>query len=498
MFVSRIVKWVEKNKLEFFLLVLLLLLAAFLRFYRIEDFIVFLGDEGRDVLVVKRMIVDHKWTLLGPTASVGGMFLGPIYYYFMIPFLWLFRFEPVGPAVMVALFGVATVFLVYKTSREFFGSLAGLLAALLYSVSPLAIVYSRSSWNPNVLPFFSLLTVYFLTKALGGKKRFFFLAGACLGVALQLHYLASFLFFVAAAAVFLFEPRRMKGWLLALGRFGLGFLLTFSPFVLFELRHQFPNTRSLWRFILAGKEVAFQAGRFLPIIANVFFRLFETVVCDHRLFLAIPLLVFVLGGMGWSVKQRKIAKKKAILLLWIGLGCFLFGFYQKPIYDYYLGFLFPAPFLLVGFIVEKLEKRKILVFGFLALALAIFGFNLANSPAFGTANRQVANTKNDVRILLEQTGGQPFNFALITGGNSDHAYRYFMEIWDREPVTLAHDPGSITDQLMVICEVKPCGVLGHSLWEIAGFGRAEIAGEWSTPDGKIIYKLVHYRGDEER
>ncbi len=91
-------------------LVLILTLAAFLRFYRLPEYLQFLGDEGRDVLVVMHMIVHHQWTLLGPTASVGGFYTGPIYYYFMLPFLWLSHLDPVGPAVMAALFGLATVF----------------------------------------------------------------------------------------------------------------------------------------------------------------------------------------------------------------------------------------------------------------------------------------------------------------------------------------------------------------------------------------------------
>jgi len=37
-----------------------------------KDYIIFLGDQGRDVLIVKNIIVDKKFTLLGPTASVGG------------------------------------------------------------------------------------------------------------------------------------------------------------------------------------------------------------------------------------------------------------------------------------------------------------------------------------------------------------------------------------------------------------------------------------------
>src|SRR3989338_6339332 len=151
------------------LLILIIALASFLRLYRIQDYLTFLGDEGRDVLVVYN-ILHGKLTLLGPTASVGGFFLGPIYYYFIAPFLLVFNYNPVGPAVMVALFGIATVYLIYKFAGEIFNSRVGLISALLYSISPVVIAYSRSSWNPNVMPFFSLLTLLILYKAFQKDK----------------------------------------------------------------------------------------------------------------------------------------------------------------------------------------------------------------------------------------------------------------------------------------------------------------------------------------
>src|SRR5258706_4321744 len=114
-------------------LIVILCIGAYLRLHDIAGYMTFLGDEGRDVLVVKHMIVDHKLTLLGPTASVGGFFLGPIYYYFMLPFLWAWNLNPVGPAIMVALFGVATVFLVFKVGKEFMSPWVGLIAASLYA-----------------------------------------------------------------------------------------------------------------------------------------------------------------------------------------------------------------------------------------------------------------------------------------------------------------------------------------------------------------------------
>ena len=98
-------------------------------------------------------------------------------------------------------------------------------------------------------------------------------------------------------------------------------------------------------------------------------------------------------------------------------------------------------------------------------------------------------------FVMTRTDAKPFNFALITGGNSDHAYRYFFTIWNHPPITIEHgsENKTVTDQLFIVCESLPCEPLGHSLWEIAGFGRAEIAGKWKVSVVEV-YKLVHYKG----
>lgn len=98
--------------------IVILVIAAFFRIYKISDYMTFLGDEGRDAIVAKD-ILQGNFTLLGPRASAGDFFLGPIYYYMMAPFLFLSNLDPVGPAIMVALFGVATVFLVYYVGVVF-------------------------------------------------------------------------------------------------------------------------------------------------------------------------------------------------------------------------------------------------------------------------------------------------------------------------------------------------------------------------------------------
>src|SRR4030043_719133 len=183
--------WIRNNRKEFILLALILALGAFFRLYRISEYMIFLGDEGRDAVVVRRLLVNFDPILVGPGTSIGNMYLGPLYYYMMAPALFLAGFSPVGPAVMVALFGVATIFLVWYTARIWFGKTASIVSSLLYAFSPVVIIYSRSSWNPNIMPFFAILTIFSLWKIWKEERyKWLIITGISYAFVLQSHYLA--------------------------------------------------------------------------------------------------------------------------------------------------------------------------------------------------------------------------------------------------------------------------------------------------------------------
>jgi len=511
------------------LLTLILLGSAFFHLYRIEDYITFLGDEGRDVLVVWNILHGHL-TLLGPTSSVGGFFLGPIYYYFMTPFLWLFHYDPVGPAVMIALLGIVTVWFVYKIGAEFFGSTAGLIGAFFYAISPLVLIYSRSSWNPNAMPFFTLLTMYILYQAVKKKSmKLFALVGFLFGIDMQLHYIETFIIPVIAVYIplgrLINSPQKVKKisqvlwgtvkeYCFVLG----GFVIGFSPFLAFEARHDFLNFRNIFTFIFHSKDTG-AGGNFFLAIGTIFFRIFGRLVAgfpqperiQHYPLWELQLwgifsIVLGIGAVGLIIWQLKKQKKqtdgilqKSLLLLWLGFGILLFGFYKKSVYDYYFEFLFPLPALLVGNLFSTLwQKKMIWKFAVGIVMLFLIVLNLSDNPLMYAPNRQLNQARVISQFVFDKTDGKPFNFALITGGNSDHAYRYFFTVWGRPPVTIENainDPQrkTVTDQLLVVCESLPCSPLGVSLWEIAGFGRAEVTGHWhvSVVD---VYRLVHYTG----
>lgn len=513
-----------KNKLSLALVICILLLAAFLRLYNISDYMTFLGDEGRDVLIVKGML-EGDLTFLGPRSSAGDFFMGPAYYYMMAPALFLSGLDPVGPAIMVALIGVATTFLVYFIGKRFFSERAGLFAAALYASSPLVIVYSRSSWNPNVLPFFALLLMYTTFKGVGAKHPWKYLVptGMLLGIAIQLHYLSLFLIGIVTLYIFfglwyskgkiqVIEP--IKNYLQIL----LGFLITLLPFLAFEARHGFPNFKSIFSFIFGDtlQDTGYQHdSSFSSHIIDIVYRLSARLVLHSPLSdisqqyspmaLNIWYVVAALIALA-SVAYLFLVKDKRVVLLlslWLFVSIFLFGVYKKEINDYHMVILFPLPFLLVGNFLANLgtmgKKKWHMFFVLLSFVLffSLFIFSLSDAPFRFAPNKQKWQVQQTAEFLLKQTGNKPFNFALLSPANSDHGYRYYFSYYGQEPVVIENpgidpDRKTVTDQLFVICE-GACAPLGNSLWEIAGYGRADIVKEWSVPVGKI-YKLKKYQG----
>lgn len=522
--INPLLKFLSKNY-DKIVIILILAIASFYRLYKIMEYMTFLGDEGRDVLIVYK-ILHGDLTLLGPTASVGGFFLGPIYYYFMAPFLWLFNYNPVGPAIMVALFGIATVWLIYRVGKDFFGSSVGLIAAGFYAISPLVVTYSRSSWNPNLMPFFSLLTLYIVYKAVKkNSMRLFVLSGFLFGISMQLHYLTLFLGVIIAAYVLLCQyvfskknvfPKLIKQYSFIF----LGFVVGWSPFLAFEIRHGFTNIISIFNFIFNSGDTGGN-NHFFATIGNVFFRIFgriignfpspEQITLGEHLGISLwyyLILIIGISSMGFLI--RKVVNgyrlnsadfaKTSLFLIWLIFGVGLFGFYKKPIYDYYFGFMFPLPLFVVGLFLKDLWQKKIGKIISIFIILILIWLNNLNLPYKASANRQLEQAEEISKFVLNKADNKPFNFALITGGNSDHAYRYFFTLWQKDPITIEtieKDPKreTVTDQLIVVCEIVPnCHPLGNSLWEVAGFGRAEIVDEWNVSVVKV-FKLKHYKGE---
>lgn len=181
----------------------ILALGAFLRGWHFSDWLHFELDQSRDAKIVDLAMEEGigNLPLLGPKAAGSFLRLGPIFYYFEYLSAKIFGSTPAGMAYLSLLFSVLTLPLFYVFMRRYFSLKNSLALLFLFSVSLFLIMYSRFAWNPNNVPFFTLLTFYCLLRAVDREeeKKGLWLLFFALGISIvtQLHFLA----FIAAPLV---------------------------------------------------------------------------------------------------------------------------------------------------------------------------------------------------------------------------------------------------------------------------------------------------------
>lgn len=464
----------------------------------------FLGDQGRDVVIIRNLLKNGELFFIGPQTSIGNMYLGPFYYYLIAPSLLFSNFNPIGPSILIALFGIATVALIYIITKKWFGLKAALLASFLYAIAPVVIKYSNFSWNPNIMPFFSLLFIYFLSQAFFEKKYInLVFASISFVFAINSHYLALSLLPTAGLywLYYLIKAIKkdkndvkplLKNTLFA----ALLFIISLTPQILFDIKHHGQISGALIKFFTYRETtVSIKPYKAIPNLAPLFNQVNTRLLAGKNEILGIGISIFMILGITFTFFKNKIKNTKEfkyflLLVLWYLFGIVSLGLYKQHIYDHYFGFLFPVVFMIAGFLISKLISLN-LHYKFLGvlLLLTIAAFSIIENPLRYSPPRQMAVTRQIVDSIHKDSNNLPFNLALLAKQNYDPPYRYFF--YEKEsPIYDLHD--KMTDQLYVICEPwqMECQPINNPLWEIAAFGWSKIEKQWQIND-ITVFKLVH-------
>lgn len=196
--------------LRWIALAVILLLATFLRFWKLEA-----SSFGFDAAAVANLAARFVETgvppVMGMVSSVGLPNPPLAVYLFSLPVL--FTRDPVLLNGFVALLNVVAVWGCYALTRRYWGDGPALLAALLLAVSPWAIYYSRSVWAQDLLLPGILIFMALLLKWLRDDRAWaLFGAMATLALLTQLHFAAVALFPVFVLVVWLgrWSPLRIE------------------------------------------------------------------------------------------------------------------------------------------------------------------------------------------------------------------------------------------------------------------------------------------------
>jgi 4-amino-4-deoxy-L-arabinose transferase-like glycosyltransferase len=184
----------------------LLAIGTFLRFYH-------LGQAGVNeyyAAAVKSMLLSwHNFFFVafepGGTISVDkpplGLWIEALSAY-------LFGFNGFALTLPNAFAGVLSIFLIYKLVRRPFGQWAGLAAAAVLAVMPVAIATERSNTSDGMLVLVLLLAAWaFLQSVYSGKARWLFLGVLIVGLGFNFKMLQAFLPLPAFYALYLFGTK---------------------------------------------------------------------------------------------------------------------------------------------------------------------------------------------------------------------------------------------------------------------------------------------------
>lgn len=356
--------------IEWAFVLLIVLVAAWLRFNQL-DAAEFQWDQAEISKWALRMGRQGQIAWVGPPSSTGlSSFAGAIW---LLAIPYAISPSPLFATGFVAAINLAAVVGCYFLVRRWLGRVAALVAGSLYAVGPWAVIYSRKIWHTTLLPPFVLLYVATAFPAfIRGRPWAQALHVFALTVLVQLHF--STLPFVLLTILWLVLFRRRVDWHAILIS-GAVATLTFVPYIIVDASQGWRNVRHLCELLQLPARTSADAAYATWVIATGLNLQWLTGPDRYPEFAATtPNLrgLFVVEGalaVGgcflalWSaVRQarRGLDEETAtvfIVATWLLMPMsFLTRNIVPPAYHYFTTVL-PSPFILIGWLVEKLWAR---------------------------------------------------------------------------------------------------------------------------------------------
>lgn len=358
---NRILGEVTAHYVIYILLTFTLILAFYLRVYRVNELLQFYYDQGRDALVIWRLWHEGKPFLIGPVTGLAGIFLGPFYYYLLAPFYLIGGGDPVYPAVFLAFLSTLAILVAYILGARMHSRITGLIAATIGAFSYYIFTTSRWLSNPNPILLSSMIFLWSLWEIVNnGKKYLWIVATLMMGISLQFESASAF-FYLPLFLVFTIWQRRNIPERKYIAVSFLVLLLTILPQMIFNFRHEnilFNNFKNLF---LAERAFKPFTKFILEVRSEYFWSVFSTKLfpggyINRILFVTIAGAVII---SSFNKFKTKVLPLFVIFLVTPMVGYILFQGNFGNIYDYYMSGYYLPFILLFSLGMGELWQKKL-------------------------------------------------------------------------------------------------------------------------------------------
>lgn len=480
-----------KKNLTFLLITALIVAGIFLRLYRIQDFVTFLGDQGRDALIVKDIVTLKNFPAIGAPSSIGQIYLGPFYYYLITPFLLFAFFNPIGLAVGVALMSIVGLIYSYKIIKKEINTFTAIVFLALQVFCFTLIDLSRFSWNPNLLPIFAFLSLYFFYEFIKHKKLWASIAfGSFLSFSIQLHYLAalSFIPIIVLLVYEFFIHEHKINLFKKLIPAAISFVVFLSPLILFDIKYNFLNFRNLLKLFTEGNisgESSF-ISRFMETNRAFFSHLLNIEISS---FIAFTLFAAIMGIILFVINKKKT--HTFFLLHVLNFFFYIIGFsvLSSARHPHYYGPIYLSFFFIIAYLLHFIHKSHLRNIAAGLIVLLFVGINVPKYYfLYDKSSDQVGYAKEVAGSFKDYVSNEPIQVVALPTTETDGHFRYFLDL--KGIKVLPHDSGEQPGELFVMCFQADCKPTDDPHFQIAAFKDKQLSRSWEVR-GIKIYKIVH-------
>ncbi len=350
---------VKKNNL--FLLVLVFLSFLFLRTWLLPKTIPFGWDQERDAKIISKIIQGQSLPLIGPrVVGDNGFYLGPYFFYLLLPFYALTSLNPI--AIVYFVIFVAIVFFVttYFSFEKNFTQKIALIYLFIWGVLPLTVNIDRIAWNPLLIPLcFSVIILMLKNKK--NVYLYYLILGFILGVTLHLHFQGIFYSIFTLAYIYKENKKDLKNIPFIL----LGFLVSFTPLIIFDLRHSFINSHLLVNFFFSPSSTPRSLLSFVPVWVNFIGKL--SGINNYIFAILIWLLLLIYAFLR---RKTPFFFASTVIILITPIAFALYG--RRPS-EYYFTYLLPIIVLFVSFVLSRINLSSF-IFTIVIVLSSYFSF----------------------------------------------------------------------------------------------------------------------------
>ncbi|PIY79032.1 MAG: hypothetical protein COY81_04700 [Candidatus Pacebacteria bacterium CG_4_10_14_0_8_um_filter_43_12] len=435
--------------LEYKVLVLICLLGLVLRLYRLPEMASYDFDQEYVTTFVLQVVREYPIRLVGQGLSVQGLFMGPFYFYALVPFYLLFGLDPLGGVVGSVLLGMVTVIAYYFVVSKLFSRQAGLWAALIRSISTYAMFADWvmvPSYGSDVAAL-AVLYLFFLiwknkTQLASDKIKLHWYLPALLfifGLFTSFHPIQFPFWLVFIILLIIWKPKfNWVDWL-----FGcFAFLIPIAPILLFDYFRKWSMIRQILLMFTGTSD--FSQSIVLNIRAEyilkaINYHWFELLALskDSQAFGWLTLLTCILFAFFTIyLNQRKLFLFHLFVFVLTVLIFYLYYvFFPAPVPEYYLRVTQIFMTMYLGIFIAGLKRIK---FGWLiqlvAVAMLVFlNFHTLWQHWQSSDLTSLAYKQRVIKHIIEQANGQPFQVSYVTQPGWRSGFASLFELYQARP-----------------------------------------------------------------